>query len=99
LKKKKIGKNWTNERKHFALKYWYYSILISYIHIGTVVLLKGMVSRDLHICFLYQLIDLNFLHLIEPFVCFLNFVFVSNFSIFASQRSELTLGFTSTPGI
>jgi hypothetical protein len=33
----------------------------------------------------------KFLDLIEPFVCFLNFVFVSNFSIFASRRSELTL--------
>jgi hypothetical protein len=33
----------------------------------------------------------KFLLLMEPFVCFLNFVFVSNFSIFASQRSELTL--------
>jgi hypothetical protein len=41
--------------------------------------------------FLYQSIDLKFLHLIEVFVYFLNFVFVSNFSIFASQCSELTL--------
>jgi hypothetical protein len=27
----------------------------------------------------------------EPFVCFLNFVYVANFSILESQRSELTL--------
>jgi hypothetical protein len=41
--------------------------------------------------FLVPLIDLKFLHLIEPFVWFLNFVFVSNFLIFASQHSNLTL--------
>jgi hypothetical protein len=45
----------------------------------------------LHICFWYHPKDLKFLHLVEPFVCFLNFVFVWNFSIFASQRNELTL--------
>jgi hypothetical protein len=51
---------------------------------------KWIVSRDLHMFFLCHSIDLKFLHLMEPFVCFLNFVFVSNFSIFASRRSELT---------
>jgi hypothetical protein len=51
---------------------------------------KGRVSRDLHM-FLVPLIDLRFLHRMEPFVYFLNFVFASNFSLFASQRSELTL--------
>jgi hypothetical protein len=51
---------------------------------------KRTVSRDFHICFRYHSIDLKFLHLIEPFFCFLNFVFVSDFSIFANQRSELT---------
>jgi hypothetical protein len=39
----------------------------------------------------------------EPFVCFLNFVFLLNFSIFASQYSELTLwvdlGFSPSTGI
>jgi hypothetical protein len=45
--------------------------------------LKGVVSQDLHICFWYHSIDLKFLHLMEPFICFLNFVFVS-------QHSELT---------
>jgi hypothetical protein len=39
----------------------------------------------------YHLIDLKFPSLKEPFVCFLKIVFMSNFSIFASQRSELTL--------
>jgi hypothetical protein len=34
-------------------------------------LIKGIVSRDLHLCFWYHSIDLRFLHLIEPFVCFL----------------------------
>jgi hypothetical protein len=53
--------------------------------------IKGIVLRDFHICFWYHSIDLKFLHLMEPFVYFLNFVFGSNFSIFASQRSELTL--------
>jgi hypothetical protein len=40
--------------------------------------------------FCYHSIDLKFLHLTEPFICFQNFGFVSHFSIFASQRSELT---------
>jgi hypothetical protein len=53
--------------------------------------LKGIVSRDLHICFWYHSIDLKFLHLMEPFVYFLNFVFVSNFFNFAFQLGELTL--------
>jgi hypothetical protein len=39
----------------------------------------------------------------EPFICFLNLVFVSIFSIFESQGSELTLwvdlGFTPGPGL
>jgi hypothetical protein len=52
--------------------------------------------------FWYHSIDLTFLHLMEPFACFLNFVFVLNFSIFVSQRSELTLwvdlGFSTRPG-
>jgi hypothetical protein len=41
--------------------------------------------------FLYDSIGLKLLHLMKPFVSFLNFVFLSNFSIFASQRIELTL--------
>jgi hypothetical protein len=41
--------------------------------------------------FLYHWIDLKFLHLMELFVCFLNFVFVYDFSIFLSKPSELTL--------
>jgi hypothetical protein len=39
----------------------------------------------------------------EPFVCFLNLFFVSNFSIFASQHNEPTLrvdlGFSPSPGL
>jgi hypothetical protein len=31
--------------------------------------LKGIVSRDSHTCFLYNSIDLKFLHLIGPFFC------------------------------
>jgi hypothetical protein len=67
-------------------------------------ILKAFVSRDLHICFLVPFdIDLKFLHLMEPFLCFLNFVFVLNFLIFASQRSEFTLwedlGFSPSPGL
>jgi hypothetical protein len=65
--------------------------------------LKEIVSRDLHICFWYHLIDLKFLRLLEPYVCFLNLVFMSNFFIFASQRSELTLWvdlrFNPSPGL
>jgi hypothetical protein len=38
--------------------------------------------------FWYHLIDLKFLHFMEPFVCFKNYVFESNFSIFASLRSS-----------
>jgi hypothetical protein len=55
---------------------------------------EGIVSRDLQICILDQLMDLKFLAFGCMFFCFLNFVFVSNFLIFASWRirfSELTL--------
>jgi hypothetical protein len=41
--------------------------------------------------FWYHSIALKFLHLLSLFICFLNFVFVSNFWIFASRRSELNL--------
>jgi hypothetical protein len=62
----------------------------SMFYITTIMLyncdLKGIFSRDLHICFWDHSIELEFLHLMEPFVCFLNFIFVSTFSIFASQR-------------
>jgi hypothetical protein len=50
--------------------------------------LKGIVSRDLHICFWYQSICLKFLHRMELFVCFLNFVFVSNFWDFRKLQHE-----------
>jgi hypothetical protein len=50
--------------------------------------IKGIVSRDLHICFWYQSKDLKFLQHMEPLVCFSNFVFVKNFLNFASLRSE-----------
>jgi hypothetical protein len=41
--------------------------------------------------FLCHLIDLKFLHIWSGFICFKNFVLVSNFSIFASRRSELRI--------
>jgi hypothetical protein len=50
-----------------------------------------LLSIKLFISYLDYSIDLKFLHLMEPFVYFLNFVFKSNFSIFASQRSKLRL--------
>jgi hypothetical protein len=34
--------------------------------------------------------DLKFLHVLNVFVCFLNCIFVSNFSIFMSRRSVFT---------
>jgi hypothetical protein len=38
---------------------------------GYCYMLKGIVSRDLHICFLVSIdIHLKFLHLMEPLVCF-----------------------------
>jgi hypothetical protein len=58
---------------------------------GKFIRFKGIDLRYLHIYFLYHSKELKFLHRKEPFVCFLNFVFVSNFSIFACQRGELTL--------
>jgi hypothetical protein len=54
-------------------------------------IIKGIVSRDFVVCFWYHSIALKFLHLLSLFICFLNFVFVSNFSILASWRSELIL--------
>jgi hypothetical protein len=64
---------------------------------------KGIVSRDLHIFFWYHSIDLTFLPFGSMFLCFLDFVFVSNFSIFASRHSELTLwvelAFSPSPGL
>jgi hypothetical protein len=36
-------------------------------------------------------IDLKFVHMCVVLVCIYNFDFVSNISIFASRRSELTL--------
>jgi hypothetical protein len=56
-----------------------------------VVFFKGIDSRDLYICFWCHSVDLKFQYLINPFVCFLNFVFTSNFLIFAFQCNELTL--------
>jgi hypothetical protein len=44
-----------------------------------------------HICFWQHSIDLKFLNLMDPFVCFLNFAFVWNISVFSSHRSEFTL--------
>jgi hypothetical protein len=49
--------------------------------------IKGIVSRDLHICFWYRSIDLKLLPLTER----VHFVFLSNFLIFVSRRSESTL--------
>jgi hypothetical protein len=52
--------------------------------------LKEIASRDLHkrYVFLCHSIDLQFLHLVELFCCFLNYFFVSNF---LSLRSEFSL--------
>jgi hypothetical protein len=71
----------------------YSSTYFFLIPIITVVssLYKGIVSRDLSICSWYQWTDLKFLHIQRVLICFYNFVFVSNFSIFVSRRSEFTL--------
>jgi hypothetical protein len=60
--------------------------------------LKGIVSRYLHIGFWYHLIDLTFLPLADLFVCFLNFVSLSNilfsrFGIASVLWVELGLAF------
>jgi hypothetical protein len=58
---------------------------------NTVHAVKGIVSRG-GMFFWCHSIDLKFLHIRSVFVfCFTNYVFVSNFSIFKSRRSELTL--------
>jgi hypothetical protein len=71
-------------------------ILLSYYALQ---ILRDSLTRFAHLFFWYHSIDLNFLHLMEQFFCFLNFIFVSNFSIFASQRSELTLHQSGAPGL
>jgi hypothetical protein len=75
---------------HIMIRYLPYGSDTLPIHYARQYRYKGIVSQDLHI-FWYHSIDLKLLHLIEPFVCFLNFVFVLNFLMFAYQRSELTL--------
>jgi hypothetical protein len=49
--------------------------------------MKEIVTWDLAVRFWYQSIDLKLLSFGSIFACFLNFVFVPNFSIFAPQRS------------
>jgi hypothetical protein len=72
---------------------------VSYCLVASL-LCRFCVSRDV---FWYHSIDLKVLRLMEPSVCFLNFVFVSNFSIFVSQRTDLILwldlGFSPSPGL
>jgi hypothetical protein len=64
--------------------------------------IKGIVSRDFLVGFLV-LFDRSEVptHTVQRmFVCFQNFVFVSNFSIFASRRvSLLELAFSPPPGL
>jgi hypothetical protein len=49
---------------------------------------KGIGSRDLHICFR---VSIDRSDVPTSYIAVRSFVFVSNFSIFASRRRELTL--------